>query len=747
MPANPVPIQFPLGGINENGPFAQPPGPIAVSQAHVLNVRPYDAIQRRLRGGQRTGIEKYFAEAICDDSPIQTISSFVEAFDPTNIVIDEIIDDDGSGHTDTFSGQPSNVPIQTHNAQWDNFEGSGYFDAPATGANGMQVWQSSGAAATSVGPTQRAGAAYDAGAALGTAYFVKFDFQADVSTDYNTLGLVWRLSADPTDRDYFLLRINNNAVIQFLIVTGGSFSSQETINVPAMATGVAHTLAVQVNGDQMKFFLDTAQIGSTATSSTHAGNGRFGFLSEIDTAPPNQNHALNFTAATGVVPASLRTTNIVAICEGNFFVGTPTEGLVIPTGGTSAVRAAGRVAVQEAFQDVFLADGITANYNFYDANTNQVLDWEAALTAGTLPAGTVDPTVACRIMTLYRGRVVLSGLQEEPQNWFMAESGDPFNWDFAPVITSAIQAVAGNLSDLGELGDIVTALIPFQDDLLFMGGDHTLWVMRGDPASGGNIDNVSRQIGIVGPDAWTWDTGSTLYFFGQNGLYRMAPGSGEPQLLSSGKMDRIFSDIDTATNSVRLLYDREWQGVHIYITPQSEPSVSPDHYWWDQRTDSFWRDNYPTNIGPTAVHLFDADDPGDRAVLLGGFDGFIRNYTDVAANDDGVAINSFARFPILHPSLTMGQFQMNDLQMHTDNASDDVEFDIFRGTTPEEAAVSATSIFNATFVGGRNLPVRTRQRANSLEFRLQNDQLDETWAYENGTVLIKGVGRQRALLP
>lgn len=746
MASNPVPIRFPLGGISEDPAYATTPSVLSVRADHVLNVRPYDSIERRKRGGQRTGISKYFDDAINGSNPIQRISSFVEAFDASTIVVDEIIDDNGSGLTDDFTGQPADVPIQTHNASWSNFEGGYYFNAAATGGDGVGVFITHGAAAQGATSTNRSGAAYDAAANVGEAYIIKMDFQANDSAGFDFLGLVWRLAADPTDGDFHVLRINNQTTIQYLTYSGGTPTSVVSITVPAISTSTPHELQVKVNGNDFQFFLDAAQIGTTQTSSLHAGNSRVGFVSERATTLPNNNHARTFTVATGTVPASLRTTNLVAVSGGNFYVGTPSEGLSVPTGGTSTVKASGRVGVQEAFQDVFLCDGLSANYSYYDAATNQVKDWATDVTAGTLPQGTVDTTLGCRLMALYRGRIVLSGLEEDSQNWFMSASGDPFDWDYAPAVTSAIQAVAGNNSNVGVLGDIVTALIPFQDDLLFMGGDHTLWVMRGDPAAGGNIDNVSRQIGVAGPDAWTWDTGANLYFFGQNGLYRLAAGSNQPLLLSKGKMDRLFTDVDTAANNIRLLYDREWQGVHIFITPVNEPSSSTDHYWWDERTNTFWRDQYPTNIGPTAVHLFDADDPNDRAVLIGGFDSFIRKFDSTVNNDDGTLIDSFVRFPILHPSLPMGQFQMNDLQMHTDPNGNDVAFDIFRGATPEEAAVETTSSFTTTFVPGRNLPVRYRLRANAISYRLRNNTAGETWAYENGVAMIRGVGRQRAEL-
>jgi hypothetical protein len=446
---------------------------------------------------------------------------------------------------------------------------------------------------------------------------------------------------------------------------------------------------------------------------------------------------------TGTQPASLRTTKLITISGGSIYVGN-SLGLNLANNGSGAVNAAGIVGVQEAFQKAYFCDGVASHYKVMDLATTTVSTWTPS--AGSLPIGSVDTTKACKIITIYRGRVVLAGLQEDPQNWFMSKAGDPLDWNYSPTTPSAIQAVAGNNSNAGLVGDIITALMPFQDDLLFFGGDHTLWVMRGDPAAGGQVDNISRQIGVVGPYAWTWDTSSNLYFLGQNGMYRLSAGGVQPDLISKGKLDRFFADINFADRVVRLLYDREWQGVHIFLTPQNQPASPVDHIFWDERTNGFWRDQYPVAIGPTAVYLFDADDPDDRAVLMGGFDSYIRNFSDAATDDDGTAIDSYARFPILHPGLPMGQFELAEMQINTDAGGHSLTLEIFRGHTPEAAAVSTTAIFSKTLVAGRNLPIRKRIRANAFQFRLRNNTINQTWAFESGSAVIKGVGRLRTEL-
>ncbi len=117
----------------------------------------------------------------------------------------------------------------------------------------------------------------------------------------------------------------------------------------------------------------------------------------------------------------------------------------------------------------------------------------ATKTFGSLPA---KAYLGC----LYRGRVVLSGNPNYPHQWYMSRQADI--WDYAYLASDAQSPVAGNNTDAGEVGDIVTALVPYKDDYLIFGCSSTLWVMRGDPAAGGSLDEVDLTVGMFGANSW-----------------------------------------------------------------------------------------------------------------------------------------------------------------------------------------------------------------------------------------------------
>lgn len=757
MPASPVPIVFPVGGIVERPAYAEQSGPLVVEADACLNVRPHDALEDRQRGGQRAGLSKYFPDPLAAATPVQELASAVMAFDPATVEAGTLL------FEDDFEDYTAGQTLQAENAAWNGRKtgaGGGDMGYVETDGNGPVIEASGGAnwlAFNDVGGGLTSGTAaiYETALSLGSVYVIRLAVKFVSTSTGRTATIIFRADkAAYAAQKHFYAQAARTAATTITITLYKQTANETrtllgTTTVTVANAEIDATFEVRVNGDAISVWWDgIAKLSVTdATYNTQANFG-IGMATTV-----LMNLLIGGIAVyTGVTPASLRTTKIIAVAGGSVYSGTPSIPMSVVSGGATLLTATGRVGAQAAagtsVQGVFFCDGTTSHYKYLDLPTNTIVDWAGAVTAGSLPAGSVDATKACRIIVLWRGRIVMAGLQEEPQNWFMSAVDDPFDWDYSPATTVSTQAVAGNTGDPsgidgGLLGDVVTALMPLNADLLFIGGDHTLWVMRGDPAAGGSIDNITRQVGVVGQEAWTVDTRGNLYFFGNNGLYRLS--GDQLEQVSRGKLDRLFSSINTATNIVRLLYDREHQGVHIFITPAlAEPDEPTDHYWWDERTDSFWRDQFPTTVGPTAVLLFDADDPDDRAVLLGGWDGYIRCVDRSTYNDDGTAIDSFVKFPLIHPAVPQGQFQLNEVQLALDADGSGAALDIYRGHTPQAAIAETTASFTKALVAGRNVPIRYRLRGNALVFRLRNNTAGQTWAYENGTAMIAGVGRQRA---
>ncbi len=858
LQSQPIPLMFPLKGVNENQPYAAPPGSTITRPENVQNCRAYDALERRNRGGQRTGISKMAGEAVNGSNQIQLLEPVVLALDlvqnaawsdqlnvPSvalktfeseplewNNDSDRIVlkgssvadvqvysvDDAevatlSASHTLTVGGSVYDfrwnldgsvlfvctdlgATNQVRAYPYDKTTGFGSLLDSVTPAGNAQVhlginpdgdvvvaattttpyihaWPWDGSsfgtkysdAATSPGKgvSANAGGRYIVFHPDGDNVFINFagdikGYKFDKITGWGTkytdpaaASSFYSIEVNATGT--FIISGAGNALAKYPFDKSTGFGARVLESTGGVAgRGCAFSpdgnyVAVAGQGSGASgIWPFTTSLGTKLTTPGTLGGGPYTVRWSPDGTKTawligsggTTNRGLvvyNFTPA-GVNPLA-RETRIVTMSGGSMYrSSTDLATYAVVSSGSNAFDPSNPQPMADTnFQKLFVTDGVYANYQYLDFADNTLKDWTSDLSAGSLPQGT------------YRGRTVLSGLKEEPQNWFMSRAGDPFDFDYSPATPDALQPVAGNNSDAGELGDIITALAPYQDDVLIMGGANSVWVMRGDPAAGGRIDNITRGVGIVGPEAWCFDNAGTFYFFAINGLYRMSAGGASVELVSKGRLDKTFSDVDTTVKVIRLAYDSKWQGVGIFISDPSDPAAAPTHYFYDERNDAFFPDKYPVDIGPSALAtLFDTN-PENNTVILGGFDSYIRKFDDTSMNDDGTAIDSFFRLPTVHPGLTMGQIQLSDLQINLDaGGGASTTLDIFQGNTPEEAAVASAAAYTVTLVAGRNLPHRKRLRANALSMQLKNNTVGETWAYEAGNALVGGVGRVRATL-
>src|SRR5207244_7088633 len=134
---------------------------------------------------------------------------------------------------------------------------------------------------------------------------------------------------------------------------------------------------------------------------------------------------------------------------------------------------------------------------YYLAGTTRFYYDPVAATGGAWPITAGSPPDGGRLLCTWRGRLVVSGVNTDPQNWFMSKQLDPTNWDYSPAVITESQAVAGNNSLAGYVGDVINTMIPWSDDVLIFGGNQSLFQMTGDPMAGGRIDRISDTVGLA----------------------------------------------------------------------------------------------------------------------------------------------------------------------------------------------------------------------------------------------------------
>lgn len=433
--------------------------------------------------------------------------------------------------------------------------------------------------------------------------------------------------------------------------------------------------------------------------------------------------------------SSGRVVNLVAVSQGQVYYANPGDSTwtlaTNSTGTTPPLNFTGIVRSSANIQKLWFADG--AHYCYFDPNTASVLRWSP--TAGVLPVD--DLGNAPRLICTWRGRTVLSGLINDPQNWFMSAVTDPTNFDYAPEEISPTQAIAGNNSPLGFVGDVITTMIPYTDDVLIMGGDHTIYIFNGDPMAGGQIDLVSSSIGMAWGQPWAMDPYGNIYFVSNRmGIYTMVPGS-PPQRISQ-QIEQYIQNVDSGFTTIRAMWNDRFQGLHFFFTPTVQPGPTT-HLFWEYRSGAWWVDKFSNDDhNPLCCCVFDGNLPGDRAALIGSWDGYVRSFSSPVANDDGYPIESMV---VLGPLSTqdLDEILLKDLQAVLGESSNPVRYDVYVGATAE-IALSTNPVASGYWTSGRNTTALVRRSGHAVYVKLSSKN---PWAMEQIRARLTTSGKVR----
>ena len=362
-----------------------------------------------------------------------------------------------------------------------------------------------------------------------------------------------------------------------------------------------------------------------------------------------------------------------------------------------------------------------------------------AATYGTMPN-------FASLICLYRGRVVISGNKEYPFQWYMARQNHPFDFNYAS--NDAQTAVAGSNADAGELGDIITALIPYKDDYLVFGCGSQIWYLAGDPAAGGSLNELDLTTGIYGAQAWCFDNAGNCYFWGTNGIYKTTI-PGVPVNISRAHLPNLVKDeaVDSSTYRITLGYDPRRNGILITITKFSDNTHS--NYFYDLLTQGFFPESSHANCAVYSQLFYLGDAPDYRRLLVGCSDGYVRYYdedtkSDVLADDTANAINAYCTWgPIKLARDDDFYGLVTALEVITAGGasggsqadSDNVSYNIFVADTAEELLekLSANTDYRVTgtiTAPGRPKGSKIKKRFRGMFFgiRLFNSTAAETWS-------------------
>jgi len=520
-------------------------------------------------------------------------------------------------------------------------------------------------------------------------------------------------------------------VYQDTVGLGGAVTQIATGNwVPA---AVPHVLRIERTAAGVtNFLLDGTQVHTEAALTLTHSNVGWGIGRS---AVSITQYATNFQVLAGVTAIVPRKTVITYTVGDSVYMGTNIEVPALATGGGGILTVGSVPQVAYIFEHAYIVDGATIQK--LDVRTGLIEAYTAS--AGALP---IKPG----LIAAWRGRLVFAAIYGDEQNFYCSKLGYPADFDYAAVGADA--AFAGNASTAGRIGDVITALIPASDDLLFFGGDHTLWVMRGDPRAGGSIDAVSSAIGVVGAQAWCKDPQETLYFVGTGGLYKIAAGTTAPIMVSTDKYTQFFTSIARNTHIVTMAWDRDKFGCYVFVTPIATGAAT--HLWYDARTDGLWPIQLPNAMGPISCLVYDGDGPTDRVLLLGGRAGLVQKLDSTVRTDDGTAISSYLVLGPFHPNagdsvLTGGVLDFGEV--FTGGAATE-----FNATATFRAGITAYNVTEGTpdrvaaitfSRDRRGKRFQQRIRGEWFTVKVANAVLNKYFSFEDGQLDFESAGLNR----
>lgn len=445
--------------------------------------------------------------------------------------------------------------------------------------------------------------------------------------------------------------------------------------------------------------------------------------------------ATTSAAYSGASSMNVRSLRRIAVSQGNVSL-FDTSSFTVAAGGVAALSSTAPVIhAAELFGRVYFADG--ASQKRWTASSNTVGSWTPS--AGSFPSnGGHLP----RLIAMWRSRLVLSGLFGDEHNWFMTKVGDPLDFDYSPGVTTEVQAVAGNASNAGLVGDVITSIVPCNAETLVFGCDHSIWVMHGDPAAGGRLSPLSDSIGMAWGVPWCKDPEGNLFFFSsRGGVYRAEGCTGHPMRITFDSIDEELATVDLSVTLCRMAWNDREQGLHLWLTALDGSEST--HYFYDARNQGWWRDRFSSALlNPVAAHVFDGDGASDRAILLGCRDGRVRKWDIAAETDDTEDVESYCYLGPLRGK-TMQAVVVRELQGTLADDSGPVKWELYSGNSAEAALAREDPASQGVWNPGRNPSSMQGARGDSVFLKIGNSAGCQTpWALEQVQAKLELVGQE-----
>lgn len=343
----------------------------------------------------------------------------------------------------------------------------------------------------------------------------------------------------------------------------------------------------------------------------------------------------------------------------------------------------------------------------------------------------------CGLVCGHGSRLWLAGDADAPQILYASRIGGDtstpgdFNtadaWDFAA--TDASAAFANSGSSGGKINGPITGLLTHTEDCLLVGLADGIYVVRGNPTAGGQIAQISLEVGPLMQSAWCHDSRGYCYILTRDGLYRMAPGCGDAveSVSRESLPDELVAISPALGDHVSCCYDHRWRGIHIYV---DRASGSDSHWFYDLQSGGFWEMTFASTLR-LACEVRPAMTTEKSSLVA--FDA-----TGLAYQFDRGSSESYTSTLWLGPLMlgkegTVGILHSISATLSAVSAStDEISWEVFVGNSPIEA-FNSTAFFTGddwTSENSFNFWQTPRARGAAAYIKLSGTTTDR-WSWES----------------
>jgi hypothetical protein len=321
---------------------------------------------------------------------------------------------------------------------------------------------------------------------------------------------------------------------------------------------------------------------------------------------------------------------------------------------TRKIKATGYVGTAVFGQYLYITDGLCYRKVDITVATPSVVAWNGPeghiRASGATTNGNNETGNRAPLLCKFGGRLVLAGIPESPNVWFMSKINDPEDWSATASGAggNAHNAIAGSSSeDFGIPGEPIVALIPVGESGLMFATRHGLTYLTADPVvDGARMIEMSRSVGIISERAWCSSDSQVIYLMAQDGMYRIVPNEFQVTKsgrVTSGRLDSYFQQQDFDSLNCVLGYDAEAQNVHVMLSRTDLPDSSV-HLLYNQPTDSFWpiQTGWAMFRAPTCAGEFPLGDARAPILAFGSAQGYIAWFDrDLTSGVDGQSATGY----------------------------------------------------------------------------------------------------------